>query len=136
MDDRLVPAAMTLQMRRLSARSGRRRRFETQVCIGEPDGEMCEIATAGLRRLDVGQATDLVIRALESVDCDDPLVWIRRPGELEALDSDWAWCAAARMAFAVDDRRLRFFHVVTRHGWHDLLGGARTEWKRVRTHQV
>lgn len=134
MDERLVPGAMTREMRRIGREAGRTRAFAPSVHVGDPDGE--RLAVALLPWYDAGARVDLVVRALESLATPEPMAWLRRTGELDATDADWAWLAAARAGFGVHGLALPRFHVVTRHGWHDLLGGARAEWPRVRVHQV
>ncbi|RYE80710.1 MAG: hypothetical protein EOO74_01750 [Myxococcales bacterium] len=76
------------------------------------------------------------MRALDALGAGDWLVWLRRTGDLDAEDGDCAWLAAARAAFAAHDSALGCFHVVTRHGWHELISGHREEWLRPRSHQV
>lgn len=124
---------MTREMRRFGLDVGRRRTTPPQLRVGDPDGEFVTIALQ--EWYDVGARVDLVTRGLEGLPMEHPLVWMRRGGQLVAEDRDLAWLAASRAAYLAHGAVLQAFHVVTRHGWIDLISGHREAWPRVRHYQ-
>jgi hypothetical protein len=134
MEQRLIAGAMTREARRIVREAGRSRSMAASVRVGDPDGE--HVTLPEQHWYDAGARVDLVVRALEALGTDERLVWRRRTGDLDVRDGDWAWLAAARAAFSTQGVALERFHVVTRHGWHELVTGARVEWSRLRDHQV
>ena len=133
MKPELVPAAMTREMRRLNDSMGRTRVFGRALHLGEPGGSLVSIPDHPW--YDDGMRIDLVDRALSGLDSPECLVWVTRPGELAAEDGDWRWLAAARPVLADHGQPLDHFHVVTRHGWHELLSGRQVWWPKVRSYQ-
>lgn len=146
-----VPADIQAQLRRtvLRFRQGQHRRiFPTRILVGDPDGthghfEVPSAAGPGVRAttgsgLDAAQRTDLVgallDRCLMLELASAPLLWVVRPGVIEAVhDIDAEWLAAGRHAFAECQVDLTMV-VVTRQGWADPRSGVSRRWKRLRTH--
>ena len=125
------PTALLLReaVRRLAAVE-RRRRFAPLLHVGRP-GVRERSVPATLTTTDHGLRCDLVAALLARAGEPAPLVWLTRPGELDAEDVDLAWLAAARAAYAEAGRDLTWA-LVTRRGWHDPRTGTRREWRRIR----
>ena len=70
---------------------------------------------------DTALRTDLLEQILAEVDLDATVFWLTRGGELAPGDVDFGWCASAREAFGRYGHTMRFFPVITRNGWFDLL---------------
>ena len=117
--------------------------FAETLHVGELGGthERCTLAPEDRPLLDAGLRTELVCRLLERLSgrtendgCSlgRTTVWLTRPGEPTAQDTDLAWMAAADAACRESDADLDGFWAVTRAGWLDLRTGDTRTWRRLR----
>lgn len=132
------PATPTLLLRRevaaLRARETRRV-FDAAVSVGVLGGERDSFVARAADRelLDAALRVDVVCGLLEDADPAWRTAWLTRAGEVDPHDMDVAWASAARRAFAIQDRPLQAFYVITRYGWRDVVSGEQRSWKRLRT---
>jgi hypothetical protein len=137
-----VPAgtATTNLRAALRAEVGRLRRresrvvFDSSVHVGVPGGERDSFVVRAQDRpaLDVALRIDVLSRLIEDSPADWRAAWLVRAGALDLHDDDLRWFAAARTAYAIHDRTLDGFWVVTRSGWRDVVSDDRRVWKRLR----
>ena len=125
-------------------RSGERHEaFAETLHVGELGGthERCTVAPEDRPVLDAGMRTELVCRLLERLAARSQregwspgraTVWLTRPGEPTAQDTDLAWMAAADAACRESGAELDGFWAVTRSGWLDLRTGDTRTWRRLR----
>lgn len=132
-----VPRPTALLLReavRRHAAGQQRQRFAPLLHLGRP-GVRERSFPAALTGTDHALRCDLVAALLATRRAGeaepDPIVWLTRPGGLEAEDVDQAWLSAAAAAYAEAGRELTWV-VVTRHGWRDPRSGVQREWQRIR----
>jgi len=126
-----LAVALRLEVRALVTSAGTRRNLPTRVHVGEPWAERRVIPDPGV--LDDGLRADLLTRALDGLtELGSACVWLTRSGPLGLTDTDAAWLAAARAAFARHGVELPAFLVLNRNGWVDHLSGAQRVWSRLR----
>jgi hypothetical protein len=129
--DPSLAAAIKVELSEFVTAAGTRRDLRTTCHVGHPAEqrttfEHLEIDDASLR-------TDLVERAIDGLlTTEGACVWVTRSGELDLVDADAEWFAAARAAFARHGLPLPAFFVLNRRGWVDLVSGQRREWYRIR----
>ncbi len=111
-----------------------RRRFDAAVQVGRLGGERDSfvVRAQDLAVVDSGLRVDVLSSMLEHSDPGWETAWLLRPGVPAPHDEDLAWFSAARTAFAIHDRRLGGFYVLTRYGWRDVVTGESRTWKRLR----
>lgn len=128
-----VAAQLRLEVAALRRRESRRV-FDAAVSVGLLGGahDSFVVRAADLGVVDTGLQVDLVCGLLESADPGWCAAWLTRAGEVDLHDVDLAWMSAARRAFAIHERELVGFYVVTRHGWRDMTTGQQRVWKRLR----
>ena len=129
--DPTLAAAIKVELSEFVTAAGTRRDLQTTCHVGRPAGERTQFA-----HLEIGDASlraDLVERAIDGLlTTEGACVWVTRSGELDLVDADAEWFAAARAAFARHGLPLPAFFVLNRRGWVDLVSGERREWYRVR----
>ncbi len=124
---------LSVEVRRLKTRSGRRRTLPRLLHVGDPAGARLVVPLDGLPVGDRGLAADLLTRALDRMgDPDRQQVWVTRAGLLAPEDDDWRWRTGTSVARARRDRAPGAFYVVTRHGWLELPSGVSRSWQRMR----
>ena len=97
----------------------------TELEVGFEEGRRCRL-DADLR---IEIAAALLSRSLTLTPA--PTMWLTRPGELTAHDTDLAWLAASTLAAAEVGLEVAFV-VITRRGWYDPRTGAGQQWVRLR----
>ena len=131
------PTTQALLLRRevaaLRARETRRV-FDAAVSVGVLGGERDSFVARAADRelLDAALQVDVLCGLLEGADPAWRTAWLTRAGEVDPHDVDVAWLSAARRAFAIQDRPLEAFYVITRYGWRDAVSGEQRTWKRLR----
>lgn len=148
-----VPATTLARWRRAVLRfrqHEQRRIYPTTILVGDPDGphERFELppppSRAGRGPTSVATGMDAAARAdvvgalldrwLRSDFASAPMVWVIRPGSLDAVhDTDAHWLSAATQAFGECRVDLTMV-VITRQGWFDPRSGVARRWKRLRAH--
>ncbi len=128
-----VAAQLRLEVAALRRRESRRV-FDAAVSVGQLGGvrDSFVVRAADLGVVDAGLQVDLLCTLLESADPGWCAAWLTRAGEIDLHDVDVAWMSAARRAFAIHERELVGFYVITRHGWRDMSTGQQRVWKRLR----
>ena len=134
--DAILAAAIKDELCEFVAAAGTRRDLPTTCHVGHPGGEHTRFAHQHVTSRDMGGASlraDLVERAIDGLlTTDGACAWVTRSGELDLVDADAEWFAAARAAFARHGVRLPAFFVLNRRGWVDLLSGEQRQWSRIR----
>ena len=129
--DASLAAAIKDELRQFVAAAGTRRDLRTTCHVGHPGGEQTRFA-----HVDVDDAclrADLVERAIDGLlTTEGACAWVTRGGELDLVDADAEWFAAARAAFARHGLPLPAFFVLNRRGWVDLVSGEQRQWSRIR----
>lgn len=123
-------AQMSRLMREFVTAHSRRRNVPTTLHLGRPEEEVRTILDHP--SYDDGLRADLVTRAIDGLAVPEPLVWMTRPGDLGPSEVDLGWLRAARAGFDRHGRALTSFHVLTRHGWTELVSGQRHARVRIR----
>lgn len=127
-----LTTAIRAELRAFVLAAGTRRSLPTTCHVGHPGGEHSRWVH-GSRDEDPELRADLVERALDGLEVTEGACgWITRPGELDLVDADAEWFAAARSGFARHGLALPAFFVLNRTAWVDLVTGERREWTRVR----
>ncbi len=108
--------------------AGARRVLPSVFHVGRPGGRRGrdQLAVPEEGYFGPGLRADLVVQCLDSIRPlrDDVIVpWVTRSGDLVPFDSDVAWAAGAREAFARYGRAFPGFFVITRQGWLNLSTG-------------
>src|SRR4051794_3923446 len=126
-------AALRAEVGRLRRRESRVV-FDSSVHVGVPDGERDSFVVRAQDRpaIDGALRIDVLSRLLEETPADWRTAWLVRAGTVNLHDEDLRWFAAARTAYAIHDRSLDGFWVVTRSGWRDVVSEDRRVWKRLR----
>ena len=108
--------------------------FDTTVQVGRPAGGRDSFVLRAQDRpaFDAALRVDVLSRMLEDAPDDWRSAWLLRAGTVDLHDDDLRWLAAARTAYAVHDRVLEGFWVVTRFGWRDVVTDEQRTWKRLR----
>ncbi|MCZ4498483.1 MAG: hypothetical protein JWQ74_1036 [Marmoricola sp.] len=129
-----MDATLTDQLRAaLSAfvtESGTRRSLPCTVRLGVPGGE--HLALPHDPTLDAGLRSDVLERALDTLDPSTAVPWLTRSGDLVPGDIDFAWFTAAREAFSSHGYAAPGFFVMNRYGWLNLVDDTAVRWSRVR----
>jgi hypothetical protein len=111
--------------------AGTRRALPTLMHVGTPEVE--EMVVAEQPGLDPGLRADLMERALDGLDLEQPPIpWLTRSGVLSPGDADLAWLAATREAYGRHALPLPGFYVLTRYGWLNLTTDEQISWTRIR----
>ncbi len=128
-----LEAGLRLEVGRLRVRETRRI-FDSAVYVGEPGGrhDSFVVRAQDLPAMDAALRTDVVVALLDGSPPAWCRAWLLRAGTPEQHDLDLAWLSAAGTAFAIHDRPLDTFHVVTRSGWRDVRTDDTRTWKRLR----
>lgn len=111
--------------------AGRQRVFPAVMRLGDPDGATVSYPV-GTERLDQGLRTDVVAALLRLTPDDRPAAWLVRPGVPEPHDLDRLWLAPVLSAYVAAGTWPRWFVVLTKAGWYDVLGSEAVRWKRLR----
>ena len=111
-----------------------RRVFDAAVHVGELAGprDSFVLRAQDLPAVDTALRTDVVSSLVEQAPPGWRTAWLVRPGTPELHDQDLRWLASARTAFAIHDRPLDGFYVVTRNGWRDVMTDEIRVWRRLR----
>lgn len=107
-----------------------RRLHPTTLRIGALRGRHEVVDTAA--GTDAGMRVELLAVALDRLEPTTAVPWITRGGALSPGDLDFAWSAAARIAFGQLGLTLPAFYVVTRDGVLDLVTDEVTLWAGAR----
>jgi len=141
MSTTVTPGTVATNLRAaLRAEVGRLRRresrvvFDSSVHVGVPGEDRDSFVVRAQDRpvLDMALRVDVLSRLLEDSPEDWRAAWLVRAGTVDLHDDDLRWFAAARTAYAIHDRALDGFWVVTRSGWRDVVSDDRRVWKRLR----
>ena len=129
--DATLAAAIKVELSEFVSAAGTTRDLSTTCHVGHPGGNCTKLAHREVD--DASLRADLVERAIDGLlTIEDACAWITRSGELNLVDADAEWFAAARAAFARHGLPLPAFFVLNRRGWVDLVSGERREWYRIR----
>jgi hypothetical protein len=123
------------EVRAFVTEAGRRRILPARCHVGLPGAERVVIPETPweVALQEPGLLADLVERAVDGlVTTAGAGAWVTRTGDLEPTPTDAAWFGAARRGFARHGLPLSAFWVLNRTGWHDLVGGERRVWTRLR----
>lgn len=125
--------ALRLEVGRLRQRESRRV-FDVHVYLGTLGGDRdCFVVRRqDVPAMDAALRREVVFALLVNAPESMTSMWLTRPGPPEPFESDLAWLLAAEAAFAMHERVLASFHVITRYGWRDVRTGQQRTWKRLR----
>lgn len=121
MSERELAAGLRTALHAFLDAAGSRRLLPAVFHLGRPGGrpeERWAVVEDG--SYDVGIRSDLVAHGIDCLALDDPCPWLTRGGGLTPTETDRAWLAACRLAFARHGISLPGFFVVTRRGWVNL----------------
>jgi hypothetical protein len=126
-------ACLRTEVGRLRRRESRPT-FDTAVQVGRLGGEHDSFVVRAQDRavVDAALRVDLLDRMVLDAPQDWRSAWLVRAGTVDLHDEDLHWLAAARTAYAMHDRELDGFWVITRFGWRDVVTDERRVWKRLR----
>ncbi|MCW2780916.1 MAG: hypothetical protein JWR35_1365 [Marmoricola sp.] len=132
-DSRNLPLAGQLRAALCAfvAEAGTRRLLPTVFHVGTPGG--AHVTFPHDPSYDAGLRADLVTRAIDGLDIDEPCPWLTRSGELDLGEADLHWFAAAREAFDRHGLTMPGFFVMTRRGWVNVATEESQVWHRIRT---
>ena len=127
------PLALRREVGSLRARESRQV-FDPMVSLGVLGGERDSVVVraADVPVLDDALRVDIWCRLLETAEPGWRTGWLTRAGGVEPYDMDHRWLAAAFRAFAVHERLLDGFFVITRSGWRDVRTDETRVWSRLR----
>jgi hypothetical protein len=129
--DATLAAAIKDELCAFVTAAGTRRGLQTTCHVGHPGGDHTRFAHVEVD--DACLRADLVERAIDGLlTTEHACAWVTRSGELDLVDADAEWFAAARAAFARHGLPLPAFFVLNRRGWVDLVSGEQRQWSRIR----
>ena len=102
-----------------------RRVFDPVLYVGTLGGDRDSVVVRArdLPAIDRAVRVDVVDALLGRVGGHARSAWLTRPGAPDLLDTDAEWMNAARAGFAMHDRTLSGFWVVTPRGFCDAATG-------------